>query len=154
MFKRFAAGLILLSVMCGASWSAETLDPYNLHYWYTSHDYEAKVYGTYGNTDYNFFYQLRDITGASRREQVGGPQWFATVYENYYGGIRDTSRTIGIYRRTTGGGMPDITFQTVGDLLDGFNFVFAEEPQPYTSLWWRYINSQVYDPYPDRKSVV
>ncbi len=155
MFKRFAAGLFLLSVLCGVSWGAE-YDPYNLHFWYTSPDYEAQVYGRYGNTDYNFFYQLRDITGASRREQVAGPQWFATVYENYYYGIRSAIYNVatdeyypGIYRRTMGGELPDITFQTVGDLLDGFNFVFAEEPQPYASAWRRYVNAEVYDVYPD-----
>lgn len=155
MFKRFAAGLILLAVMCGVSWGAE-YDPYNLHFWYTSPDYEAQVYGRYGNTDYNFFYQLRDITGASRREQVAGPQWFATVYENYYYGMRSriynvaTDETYtGIYRRTMGGEIPDITIQTVGDLLDGFNFVFAEEPQPYASAWRRYVSREVYDVYPD-----
>ena len=156
MLKRFTAGIFLLAVMCGVSWGATEYDPFNLHFWYTSHDYEAKVYGRYGYSDYNFFYQLRDITGANRREQVAGPQWFATVYENYYYGIRSRVYNIttdeyyhGIYRRTTGGEMPDITFQTVGDLLDGFNFVFAEEPQPYASAWRRYINREVYDTYPD-----
>ena len=154
MFKRFAAGLFLLSVMCGVSWGAE-FDPYQLHFWYTSPDYEAQVYNRYGNSDYNFFYQLRDVTGASRREQVAGPQWFATVYENYYYGIRNAYSTatsdtnVGIYRRTMGGETPDITIQTVGDLLDGFNFVFAEEPQPYASAWRRYVRNEVYDVYPD-----
>ena len=139
--------------MCSASWGATTdYDPYNLHFWYTSPDYEAKVYGTYGSTDYNFFYQVRDVTGASRTERVAGPQWFATVYENYYYGIRENMRDEtyrGIYRRTMGGEIPDITFQTVGDLIDGFNFVFAEEPQPYASAWRSHVNSQVYDVYPD-----
>lgn len=155
MLKRFAAGIFLLTVMCGVSWGAE-YDPYNLHFWYTSPDYEAQVYNRYGNTDYNFFYQLRDVTGASRREQVAGPQWFATVYENYYYGMRSaiygvtTDETYtGIYRRTMGGEIPDITIQTVGDLLDGFNFVFAEEPQPYASAWRRYVSREVYDVYPD-----
>lgn len=156
MFKRFAAGIFLLAVMCGVSYGATEYDPFNLHFWYTSPDYEAQVYGRYGNTDYNFFYQLRDITGADRREQVAGPQWFATVYENYYYGMRraiygvDTDEyNPGIYRRTMGGEIPDITFSVVGDLLDGFNFVFAEEPQPYATAWRRYINREVYDVYPD-----
>ncbi|MBQ6981444.1 MAG: hypothetical protein IJQ15_03330, partial [Synergistaceae bacterium] len=153
--KRFVAGIFLLMAMCSVSWGAE-YDPYNLHFWYTSPDYEAQVYGRYGNTDYNFFYQLRDVTGASRREQVAGPQWFATVYENYYYGIRSARYGVttdeyypGIYRRTMGGEIPDITIQTVGDLIDGFNFVFAEEPQPYASAWRRYVNREVYDVYPD-----
>ncbi|MBQ7544708.1 MAG: hypothetical protein IJT02_07165 [Synergistaceae bacterium] len=163
MHKKFAAAVLLLAVMCGSSWGASTAtdyDPYNLHFWYNNPAYESQVYGAYGNSDYNFFYQLRDITGASRTEQVGGPQWFATVYENYYYTIRNALTnntntnnrvTYGIYRRTTGGGMPDITFSTVGDIIDGFNFVFAEEPQPYASAWRRYIgtDTEIYDVYPD-----
>ena len=151
--KRFSTGLILLFLMCSVSWGATTeIDPFNLHFWYTSPDYEAQVYGTYGSTDYNFFYQLRDVTGASRQEHVAGSQWFATVYENYYYGIRENLRDEtyrGIYRRTMGGEIPDITIQTVGDLIDGFNFVFAEEPQPYASAWRSHVNNQVYDVYPD-----
>ncbi|MBQ3764788.1 MAG: hypothetical protein II869_07430, partial [Synergistaceae bacterium] len=147
--KRFLTGLFLFFLMCSVSWGATTEnDPYNLHFWYTSPDYEAKVYGAYGSTDYNFFYQVRDVTGASRTERVAGPQWFATIYENYYYGIRENLRDEtyrGIYRRTMGGEIPDITFQTVGDLIDGFNFVFAEEPQPYASAWRSHVNSQVYD---------
>ena len=156
MFKRFAGAIFLLAVMCGSSLAATEYDPFNLYFWYTSPDLESQVYGRYGNTTYNFFYQLRDITGVNRRENVGGAQWFATVYENYYYGMRSAVYNVatdetytGIYRRTTGGEMPDITFQTVGDLLDGFNFVFAEEPQPYASAWRHYINRQVYDTYPD-----
>ena len=49
--KRFVAGIFLLMAMCSVSWGAE-YDPYNLHFWYTSPDYEAQVYGRYGNTDY------------------------------------------------------------------------------------------------------
>ena len=151
--KRFLTGLFLFFLMCSVSWGATTEnDPYNLHFWYTSPDYEAKVYGAYGSTDYNFFYQVRDVTGASRTERVAGPQWFATIYENYYYGIRENLRDEsyrGIYRRTMGGEIPDITIQTVGDLIDGFNFVFAEEPQPYASAWRSHVNTQVYDVYPD-----
>ena len=164
MLKRFAAALLVLAVMCGVSWGASTTtpdyDPYNLHFWYNNPAYESRVYGVYGNSDYNFFYQLRDITGASRAEQVGGPQWFATVYENYYYRVRNALYNItntnsgvsfDIYRRTMGGGLPDITFSTVGDVIDGFNFVFAEEPQPYASAWRRYIgtNTEIYDVFPD-----
>ncbi len=162
--KRLTAGIFLLMVMCGVSWGATEYDPYQLHFWYTSPDYEAYVYNNvdgnrYGNSQYNFFYQLRDITGASRREQVAGPQWFATVYENYYYGIRRVLYNVtdnqpsAIYRRTMGGEMPDITIRTVGDLLEGFNFMFAEEPQPYN---WAFSRDDaglaelgIYDKYPD-----
>lgn len=152
MYKKLLA-LILLPAMIlfvsGTSWGA---DPYNLYFWSSDVSTESDVYGRYGNTSYNFFYQLRDITGASRSDNVAGPQWFATVYENYYynvsGNTSDTNTT-GIYRRTMGGEIPDITFSAVGDVIDGFNFVFAEEPQPYETAWRRYISSTVYDVYPD-----
>ena len=159
MAKKLAAALFLLALLSQASWATD-YDPYALQFWYTSPDYEARVYRAYGNTDYNFFYQLRDITGSSRTEQVGGPQWFATIYENYYYPVRNflynaasstSTASWGIYRRTTGGELPDITFSTVGDLIDGFNFVFVEEPQPYASAWRRYIgtDTEIYDIYPD-----
>lgn len=145
---------MLLFVFCGTSWAATTdYDPFRLHSWYVSSSDEAAVYRTYGNSTANFFYQLRDVAGATRSELVGGPQWFATVYENYrYRFFANTGTTTNvssdIYRRTMGGEIPDIPFSTVGDIIDGFNFVFAEEPQPY-SAWTGLINSRVYDVYPD-----
>lgn len=156
MFKRFTTAIFLLALMCGASWGASStteIDPFNIQFWYVNPDYEKDVYNRYGNGYYNFFYQLRDVTGAGRSEKVGGPQWFATVYENYYYAVRralgDTTASGDIYRRTMGGEIPDITVMTVGDMLDGFNFVFAEEPEPYATSWRRYISRQVYDVYPD-----
>ena len=130
--------------------STAITDPYNLYFWSNDQSAESSVYGQYGNSSYNFFYQLRDITGASRSDNVAGPQWFATVYENYFyhvAGTNNTNRPL--YRRTMGGEIPDVRFYAVGDLLDGFNFLFAEEPQPYSSLWQRYVSSNVYDIYPD-----
>ena len=157
MLKRFVFSVLLMTLMSTVSFSAE-YDPYNLHFWYRNPDYEANVYNTYGSSNVNFFYQLRDVTGStySDRNKVGGPQWFATVYENYYYGIRSLIYGVepddtypGIYRRTMGGEIPNITIQTVGDLIDGFNFVFAEEPQPYASAWRNYVVSEIYDVYPD-----
>lgn len=157
MYKKLLA-LIFLLAMCGISSAASTTtdyDPYNLYFWYVNSADEAVVYNGYGNGMYNFFYQLRDVTGATRSDRVAGPQWFATVYENYYRnimGITDTTDTTvatGIYRRTMGGEMPDVRLYTVGDIIEGFNFVFAEEPQPYETAWRRYINNGVYDIYPD-----
>ncbi len=157
MLKRFVFSVLLMTLMSTVSFSAE-YDPYNLHFWYRNPDYEANVYNIYGSSNVNFFYQLRDVTGStySDRNKVGGPQWFATVYENYYYGIRSLIYGVepddtypGIYRRTMGGEIPNITIQTVGDLIDGFNFVFAEEPQPYASAWRNYVVSEIYDVYPD-----
>ncbi|MBQ3448901.1 MAG: hypothetical protein IJG34_03275 [Synergistaceae bacterium] len=159
MYKKlFALSLIFLLAMCGISSAASTTteyDPYNLYFWYVNSADEAVVYDGYGNGMYNFFYQLRDVTGAARNDRVAGPQWFATVYENYYRNIMgttdttDTTVATGIYRRTMGGEIPDVRLYTVGDIIEGFNFVFAEEPQPYETAWRRYINNGVYDIYPD-----
>ena len=153
MFKRFAAGIFLLAVMCGASWGATDYDPFHLSSRYLSSRDEQLVYSRYGDTEANFFYQLRDITGATRADLVAGPQWFATVYENYRYKFFDsdnnsTTSSADIYRRTMGGEIPEIPFRVVGDILDGFNFVFAEEPQPY-SAWVNLIDNRVYDVYPD-----
>ena len=149
MYKKLAAVILLLFVWCGASW-AETVysDPFSFNGRYDSAD-EAVVYSRYGNLESGFFYQLRDITGASRQSQVAGPQWFATVYENYYTRLnRNDNNVATVYRRTMGGEIPDIAFSAIGDLLDGFNFVFAEEPQPYAA-WRNYVPANVYDVYPD-----
>ncbi len=144
--KKFLALIFLLS-MCNISWGA---DPYDLYFWSSDLSTEADVYDRYGNSSYNFFYQLRDVTGASRNDRVAGPQWFATVYENYYYKVSgNTSYNQEFYRRTMGGEIPDVRFYAVGDLLDGFNFLFAEEPQPYSSIWRNYVDPNFYDEYPD-----
>ena len=151
MLKKFSA-LIFFLALTFSSAGATEYNPFSLNYLHINTGYESLVYGQYGNTNYNFFYQLRDITGATRSEQVGGPQWFATVYENYYYSFHeliDTDDELAIYRRTMGGETPDVTFNTVGDIIDGFNFVFAEEPQPYETVWRRYIGWGVFDVYPD-----
>lgn len=131
-----------------------------------SKDVEDYVHSLYGYGDTDFFYQLRDITGASRTSKVAGPQWFATVYENYskrfttatnntaatnnYNTTRKRATTRGTYRRTMGGEVDNIPFSVIGDLLDGFNFVFAEEPEPYQAWLNRgIIDSSDYDVFPD-----
>ncbi len=151
MFKKISALIFLLALSFSQAGATE-YNPYSLNYLHTNTGYEAQVYKAYGNTSYNFFYQLRDVTGAARSDNVGGSQWFATVYENYYyyfNELIDTDEELSIYRRTMGGEIPDITFNTVGDIIDGFNFIFAEEPQPYETEWRRYINWGVFDVYPD-----
>ena len=108
MYKRLAAALFILAVMCGTSWGVDsTYNPYYLYPYYVDggDEWTSYVYNRYGNTDFGFLYQLRDITGASRSDQVGGPQWFATVYENYYYYFHhpDDDTHAGMYRRTMGG---------------------------------------------------
>ena len=152
-FQSFTFTFIFLLIMSCSSWAATTtttLDPFRISSRDISESDGQIVYSRYGNGDSDFFYQLRDVTGASRSERVGGPQWFATVYENYYNHYSTNSGTdtAGIYRRTMGGGIPDIPFRAIGDILDGFNFVFAEEPEPYAA-WTNVIDSRVYDVYPD-----
>ena len=145
MLRKFTAAIFLLLTLSGISLAATTIntsrdyDPFHLYPQYlTSGD------GSLLNGDSNFYYQLRDITGASRNSEVGGPQWFSTVYENYYSYYEaqnnTTNNTRTIYRRTMGGEIDEIPFSTVGDILDGFNFVFAEEPEPYEA-WTNFIYS-------------
>lgn len=143
--------------LSGTSWgatnnTATTYNPFDYRtYRLTSTDL-AEVYSRFGgaNTagEINFFYQLRDITGSSRHSQVAGPQWFATVYENYYNASLADNTGPGIYQRTLGGEISTIAFSTVSDILDGFNFVFVEEPEPYAA-WTNFVDSRVYDVYPD-----
>ncbi|MBR0254141.1 MAG: hypothetical protein IJQ57_12400, partial [Synergistaceae bacterium] len=165
--KKIYSAVLLLFLFCGVSFAATTTeeyDPFSLNYLYLNENFESQVYGRYGSSTYNFFYQLRDITGSTRNENVAGPQWFATVYENYYrynhnrllSTTNQTSNTTisgDIYRRTMGGETPEVTFSTVGDIIDGFNFIFAEEPQPYESYRRKLFQGAdqlgAYDFYPD-----
>lgn len=150
MFKKLTAVLFLLLITYGTAWGYD-YNPFNMSRGYLNSSDQIAVYSRWGNNESGFFYQLRDVTGASRQEQVAGPQWFATVYENYYNAFRtdnDTTTYSRVYRRTMGGEIPDVTFSAVGDLLDNFSFVFAEEPQPYAA-WRNLVDTRVYDIYPD-----
>ena len=162
----------MMMMLCGTASGASVTsnyDPYHMYQYYVEDnaDNTAAIYNRYGNSDIGFFYQLRDITGSARSEQVAGPQWFATIYENYYryfhelnenttGNNRNAVAPARMYRRTLGGEMSDIPFSVLGDILNGFNFVLAEEPQPY-ELWTNYdvwptfptVNTRSYDVYPD-----
>ena len=161
MFRRLLAALFLIVLLCGTAFAAVAtinFDPFSMNTRYLSSADQESVYSRYYDSD--FFYQLRDITGASRQSQVAGPQWFATVYENYYttmnvrnAGNNNNNNNAGgnpaqVYRRTMGGEIPDVPVSAIGDLLDGFNFVFAEEPQPYAA-WHNFVDTRVYDTYPD-----
>ncbi|MBQ9433124.1 MAG: hypothetical protein IJU26_02805 [Synergistaceae bacterium] len=154
MLKRLAAAVLFLAVMCGvftssASWGAATVRDYP----YTSSTDIASLYGvvnnTYGSYLYNLYgqdagfnYQLRELTGTN----TAGSQWFATVYENYFYSLYNAGNNTnnrGIYRRTMGGEIPEITVSSVGNLIGGFNFMTLEEPQPYTAI------TNIYDEHPD-----
>ena len=127
-------------------------DPFHLPLGYNASSFDIDLSDTIlNNGDSDFFYQLRDITGATWDSEVGGPQWFATVFENwyiYYNNYPNTNDRK-IYRRTMGGEIEDVPFSVIGDILDGFNYVTAEEPEPYEA-WRNYIyNNRYYDVYPD-----
>ena len=150
MFKKFLPVIFLLAFLSVEAFGATTIDPYHLYPQINDSDSDT-AYARYGNSDIGFYYQLRDITGASRQEVVAGPQWFATIYENYYYYYHtQDSDHAGIYRRTMGGEIPEVDISLVGDLLNGFDYVLAEEPQPYARWVDRnLINSSMYDVYPD-----
>ena len=105
----------------------------------------SPIYSYYTNNfgDISFFYQVRDVTGETYYDNnnVGGPQWFATVYENYSAayvnnnnaGNNQATQQRTPYRRTLGGQIDSIPVYVIGDILDGFNFVFAQEPEPYNA---------------------
>ena len=153
MRKIFCAVLLILAFMSGSAWAAYYIDQYHIDPTSLDVRYLNEVYSHSGSSDVGFFYELRDITGASRREPVAGPQWFATVYENYYYRIlyaNSTENNRSIYRRTMGGEIPEIPFSTLSDIVNNFNYIFAEEPEPYENWLSRYyINQSYYDVYPD-----
>lgn len=153
MRKIFCALVLILAFMSGSAWAAYYNDPYHIDPDSLDVRYLNDVYSHYGSSDVGFFYELRDVTGASRREPVAGPQWFATVYENYYHTIlysNTTDNTRRVYRRTMGGEIPEIPFSTAADIVNNFNYIFAEEPEPYNNWISRnYINPLYYDIYPD-----
>ena len=149
MVKRLSAALLFLAVMSGVSWGAAVVRDYPFTsstdiaslYGVVSNTYGSYLYNLYGQ-DAGFNYQLRELAG----NNTAGSQWFATVYENYFYRLYNTGRNTenrGIYRRTMGGEIPEITISSIGNLIGGFNFMTLEEPQPYTSI----LN--IYDEYPD-----
>ena len=139
--------VIVLAVMSGISWGT-TVDPdygYNLDQTLLNDNdtYASYLYRLYGDRT-GFNYQLRELVGRT----TAGTQWFATVYENYYYNLYDVGDNTGnrsVYRRTTGGEIPEVNISVIGNLIGGFNFVTVEESQDYDYRTW--LN--VYDPYPD-----
>ena len=123
MVKRLAAALLVLAVMSGVSWGAVPVRDYPFTsstdiaslYGIVSNTYGSYLYNLYGQ-DAGFNYQLRELTGTN----TAGPQWFATVYENYFYRLYNTGNNTenrGIYRRTMGGEIPEITVSSVGNLI-------------------------------------
>ena len=137
--------VLLVAVMPCALWGT-TIDPdyrFNIYQDLMNNTYANYLYNLYAN-DTGFNYQLRDVAGRN----TAGNQWFATVYENYYYNLYDAGDNTGnrsVYRRTTGGEIPAVTFSAIGNLIGGFNFMTVEENQPYDYRPW--VN--VYDQYPD-----
>ena len=140
-----------MAVTAGTSWGTEVSTEVSNDYRFNltqdllnnNNTYANYLYKLYGN-DTSFHYQLRELAGTN----TAGPQWFATVYENYYYNLYNAGNNTGnrsIYRRTTGGEIPEISISTIGNIIGGFNFITVEEKQPYDYTQW--LN--VYDPYPD-----
>lgn len=157
MLRKFFTAILFVSMLfAGTSYAVTVYDPYHLYPYDVTGDND-NVYSRYGNLDYGFYYQLRDVTGATRTERVSGPQWFATVYENYfwffYNQANNTTDGRTLYRRTLGGEMPAIHVTTGADLLNNFNYILVDEPEPYNSWIARNINpttsTTAYDIYPD-----
>ncbi|MBQ9564105.1 MAG: hypothetical protein IJU98_00825, partial [Synergistaceae bacterium] len=73
----------------------------------------------------------------SRRDRhtIAGAQWFATTYEDYLYHVYNTENTYltdhPIYRRTLGSETPEVPMFTLANLLNDFDFVYVNEPQPY-----------------------
>ena len=145
MLKRFMMAVLLSAVMSGISWGT-TVDPdyrYNVYQDLMNNTYANYLYRLYGD-ETGFNYQLRELSGTN----TAGSQWFATVYENFYYTLYDVGDNTGnrqVYRRTTGGEIPEISISAIGNLIGGFNFMTVEEKQPYDYRNW--LN--IYDPYPD-----
>ena len=151
--------LALLIVMTGAAWGA-VQDPVHdfPDFYKIPEDYDGYYY-YFNRYDYNFNYQLRDVSGVRDGHTIAGAQWFATVYENalwnniYREEIMNGDERTWyhpVYRRTLGGEMPEIPMVTSADLLYDFESVYLNEPEPYPAAtindyWWIYSH----DLYPD-----
>ena len=167
MLKKICVLILFILALSGYSHGASLPRNYDPYHFYPIYNYDdddrdwALIYSLYGNdSELGFFYQLRDVADASGRRNssvVAGPQWFATVYENYFHYFyyvpddNDDDFTIAFpYLRTMGGEIPEISLTVLGDIVDGFNYVLASEPEPYDTWINRgYINTNYYDVYPD-----
>ncbi|MBQ9565247.1 MAG: hypothetical protein IJU98_06635 [Synergistaceae bacterium] len=149
-------GLLAVAVAAGASWGATNDDPFNHYDLYTSPIVDTSPYY---NGDLGFYYQLRDVSGEKRDgHTIAGAQWFATTYENYlrlqynwYHNITETDPARYLYRRTLGGEMSEVPMTTLADLLNYFDYVYVDEPEPYRNWLLNYggylPTQRLYDEY-------
>ncbi len=161
--RKFCALIFFWAILVNSSMSFaatannnSTQDPYHNYNWLFDEDEDGIE--TYSGHDQSFNYQLRSVSETARDENAAGNQWFATVYENYFwyyfngggsssGGRNNNTRSV--YRRTLGGEMPTVNFETAADLLNDFNYVLVSEPQPYAEWLTDATSSTLYDTYPD-----
>ena len=151
--------LTLAVLLAGAAWGDEVVfDPDPIHYRnYYYHLYSTREDFAYtrNDNDFSLYYQLRDVSGEKRSGyDLAKAQWFATTYENYLWGAANLGKANvnyhPTYRRTMGGETPTVPLTTLADLLDKFDFVYINEPQPYEDWFTRYGNTELglyYDEY-------
>ena len=141
MLKKLMMAVLVLAVIAGTSWGTTVSPDYTISQdlLNSNNNYANYLYDFYGN-EINFNYQLRELVGTN----TAGPQWFATVYENYYNHVLNRNTTP-VYRRTTGGEIPEVSISAIGNLIGGFKFVTVEESQDY----YNPTAASIYDRYPD-----
>ena len=161
MIKKFFAPIFIfaLSIFLNTNQilaaTTGTQDPYHLYNWVFDEDEDGV--DTTGVNDRGFNYQLRSVSGNARDSVIAGNQWFATVYENYFwsyfnggsGGSGNNNNGRSVYRRTLGGEMASITFETAADLLNDYNYVLVTEPNKAYNEWVSASVSSLYDTYAD-----
>lgn len=148
----------VLALLTIPAWGATTIIDDPIHAFPDFYLHDDEYYYTFGRYDYNFNYQLRDVSGERDGHTIAGAQWFATIYENTlwnniyrYEIQTDETWYRWRYRRTLGGEMPEITMVTSADLLYDFESVFIDEPEPYPAStiyqnWWIYSHDVFFDP--------
>lgn len=152
MKKIFVLSITLLIFACQAKTALALQDIYHL-YPYAETTNSQEIYHRYEGINFN--YELRDMFPTSSvTANIPVGQWFAVVQENYFRNFwyRANNQAVSgdiVYRRTLGGDIPEISINALADLLDDYNYVLIEEPEPYNE--WRNYNVSMndYDDYPD-----
>ncbi len=145
---------VLCVIMLLASSAFAMQDIYHLYPYDTTNLNGNEIYNRYGYEGIDFNYQVRDMyPSTSPSVNVPDGQWFAVVQENYFRSwwYRANNQTVSgdiVYRRTLGGDVPEIAMNTLADLLNDFDYVLIEEPEPYSS-WRNYVDMSDYDDFPD-----
>ncbi len=143
---------LFLMLFCFSGTAFSMQDIYHL-YPYETNTNSQEIYNRYEGINFN--YELRDMYPTSSiSANIPAGQWFAVVRENYFRNFwywANNQRVSGDidYRRTLGGDIPEISINALADLLDDYNYVLVEEPEPYNT-WRNYnVNINDYDDYPD-----